>query len=47
LKRAIQQLIENPLAQSILSGEFAPGDVIEGALVAGSLTFTKATAVAA
>jgi ATP-dependent Clp protease ATP-binding subunit ClpB len=47
LKRAIQQLIENPLAQSILSGEFAPGDVIEGALVGGSLTFTKATAVAA
>ena len=28
LKRAIQQLIENPLAQSILSGKFGPGDTI-------------------
>jgi ATP-dependent Clp protease ATP-binding subunit ClpB len=28
LKRAIQQLIENPLAQSILAGRFAPGDTI-------------------
>jgi len=28
LKRAIQQLIENPLAQSILAGKFAPGDTI-------------------
>ena len=28
LKRAIQQSIENPLAQYILSGEFGPGDVI-------------------
>ena len=29
LKRAIQQQLENPLAQSILSGEFGPGDTIE------------------
>ncbi len=28
LKRAIQQVIENPLAQKILSGYFAPGDTI-------------------
>jgi ATP-dependent Clp protease ATP-binding subunit ClpB len=28
LKRAIQQEIENPLAQKILSGEFAPGEII-------------------
>ncbi|WP_405242946.1 ATP-dependent chaperone ClpB [Lentisalinibacter salinarum] len=28
LKRAIQQRIENPLAQRILAGEFAPGDTI-------------------
>lgn len=28
LKRAIQQYIENPLAQKILAGEFAPGDTI-------------------
>ncbi len=29
LKRAIQQQVENPLAQEILSGKFSPGDVIE------------------
>jgi len=29
LKRAIQQQVENPLAQEILQGRFKPGDVIE------------------
>ena len=29
LKRAIQQELENPLAQKILSGEFKPNDEIE------------------
>ncbi|QBQ54597.1 ATP-dependent chaperone ClpB [Nitrosococcus wardiae] len=29
LKRAIQQQIENPLAQEILAGKFEPGDLIE------------------
>jgi len=29
LKRAIQQQVENPLAQKILQGRFAPGDTIE------------------
>jgi len=29
LKRAIQQQIENPLAQQILSGELIPGKTIE------------------
>ncbi len=29
LKRAIQQYIENPLAQDILSGKFMPGEVIQ------------------
>ena len=28
LKRAIQQQLENPLAQAILAGRFAPGDTI-------------------
>lgn len=28
LKRAIQQMIENPLAQDILAGKFAPGSII-------------------
>ncbi len=29
LKRAIQQMVENPLARSMLSGEFIPGEVIK------------------
>ncbi|RLU00890.1 ATP-dependent chaperone ClpB [Ketobacter sp.] len=41
LKRAIQREIENPLAQSILSGEFLPGDTIRGALVENVIRFTK------
>ena len=28
LKRSIQQLIENPLAQAVISGQFASGDSI-------------------
>ncbi|MDX1595232.1 MAG: type VI secretion system ATPase TssH, partial [Gammaproteobacteria bacterium] len=28
LKRAVQQRLENPLAQRILAGEFGPGDVL-------------------
>ncbi len=42
LKRAIVQLVENPLAQAILSGEFAPGDTIEVTLASGTLAFAKA-----
>ena len=41
LKRAIQQQIENPLAQKILQGEFAPGDRIGIAAHEGQLTFAK------
>ena len=42
LKRAIQQKIENPLAQLMLSGRFGPGDtVIVGADGAGGLRFDK------
>ncbi|MDM8569484.1 type VI secretion system ATPase TssH, partial [Thiotrichales bacterium HSG1] len=29
LKRLIQQVLENPLAQAILAGKFAPGDTIQ------------------
>ena len=32
LKRAIQQMLENPLAQEILAGKFMPGDVIQAEL---------------
>ncbi|HEY0766781.1 MAG TPA: ATP-dependent chaperone ClpB [Steroidobacteraceae bacterium] len=41
LKRAIQQQIENPLAQKILQGEFAPGDRIRIGVHEGELTFSK------
>ncbi len=41
LKRAIQQHIENPLAQDILAGRFLPGDVIQVDVKGGRLTFQK------
>jgi ATP-dependent Clp protease ATP-binding subunit ClpB len=41
LKRAIQQQVENPLAQAILSGKFLPGDRIKAHANAGGLEFTK------
>jgi len=41
LKRAIQHQLENPLAQSILSGDFAPGDTVVVDAVEGHLTFGK------
>ena len=42
LKRAIQQQIENPLAQKILQGEFLPGDRIKAGVHEGHLAFAKA-----
>jgi len=39
LKRAIQQLIENPLAQDILSGKFMPGAIIHGKLMGDKIVF--------
>ncbi len=41
LKRAIQQLVENPLAQAILSGRFAPGDVIVAELKDERIEFER------
>jgi ATP-dependent Clp protease ATP-binding subunit ClpB len=41
LKRAIQQMVENQLAQDILAGRFIPGDVIKLDVTDGSLTFSK------
>ena len=41
LKRAIQQQLENPLAQRILRGDFAPGDVIKVSARDGALQFAK------
>jgi ATP-dependent Clp protease ATP-binding subunit ClpB len=42
LKRAIQQQIENPLANEILEGKFAPGDVIEVGVADSGLQFQNA-----
>jgi ATP-dependent Clp protease ATP-binding subunit ClpB len=42
LKRAIQQQVENPLAQAILSGKFLPGDRIKAHANGGGLEFAKA-----
>jgi ATP-dependent Clp protease ATP-binding subunit ClpB len=42
LKRAIQRMIENPLAQRLLQGEFVSGDVIRGTVKDHELVFAKA-----
>jgi ATP-dependent Clp protease ATP-binding subunit ClpB len=48
LKRAIQQQLENPLAQRILAGEFKPGDTIAvSAPDVGTLSFRRAASEAA
>jgi ATP-dependent Clp protease ATP-binding subunit ClpB len=41
LKRAIQHQIENPMAQSILGGDYHPGDVIKIDVADGELTFAR------
>jgi ATP-dependent Clp protease ATP-binding subunit ClpB len=41
LKRAIQQQVENPLAQAILSGKFLPGDRIKAHANGNGLDFAK------
>jgi ATP-dependent Clp protease ATP-binding subunit ClpB len=41
LKRAIQQQVENPLAQAILSGEFVTGDIINVDIRDDNLVFKK------
>jgi len=42
LKRAIQQQVENPLAQEILQGKFKPGDTIEVSVDGMQLEFQNA-----
>ena len=47
LKRALQRLVENPLAQRLLEGEFAEGDTIRVDAQNGELVFERAeTAIA-
>ncbi len=42
LKRALQRLVENPLAQRLLAGEFAEGDTIRIDAQNGELAFERA-----
>jgi ATP-dependent Clp protease ATP-binding subunit ClpB len=42
LKRAIQRLLENPLARRLLEGDFGDGDTIAADAQNGELVFTKA-----
>ncbi len=44
LKRAIQNWLENPLAQHVLSGDFSPGDTIVAELDGENLSFSKKAA---
>jgi ATP-dependent Clp protease ATP-binding subunit ClpB len=46
LKRAIQQQMENPLAQRILQGEFGPGDLIRVSVADDALQFSGVAAEA-
>jgi ATP-dependent Clp protease ATP-binding subunit ClpB len=47
LKRAIQQLLENPLSQAILAGRFSAGDTIRIECAEGELTFERPASLAA
>jgi ATP-dependent Clp protease ATP-binding subunit ClpB len=47
LKRAIQQRLENPLAEALLAGDYAPGDTIAVTTDADGLAFSKSAAAAA
>jgi ATP-dependent Clp protease ATP-binding subunit ClpB len=47
LKRAIQQQMENPLAQAILAGRFGPDDMIQVDVQGGELSFEKQSQQAA
>ncbi len=47
LKRALQRLVENPLALRLLEGDFAEGDTVRVDVRDGEIVFEKAAAVAA
>ena len=47
LKRAIQRMLENPLALRLLEGEFEEGDAIRVAAEDGELVFERAERIAA
>jgi ATP-dependent Clp protease ATP-binding subunit ClpC len=46
LRRAIQRLVEDPLSEQILAGQWGPGDVVEVDAQDGSVVFRKGAAAA-
>ena len=46
LKRAIQTMIQNPLAMKLLNGEVSPGQTVKVSAAGDELTFTPETAKA-
>ncbi|MGB4230804.1 MAG: AAA family ATPase, partial [bacterium] len=46
LRRAIQRLVENPLAEELLAGRIKAGDVVQVDVKEGNLTFTPRERVA-
>ncbi len=44
LRRAIQRLVEDPLSEQLLSGEWQPGEVVELAVEGDTLVFKRGTA---
>ena len=44
LKRALQRLVENPLAKALLEARFAEGDTVRVDAQNGELVFEKAAA---
>jgi ATP-dependent Clp protease ATP-binding subunit ClpB len=44
LKRALQRLVENPLAKALLEAQFAEGDTVRVDSEDGDLLFEKAAA---
>ena len=41
LRRAIQRLVENPLARRVLAGDFVRGDTVRLDMTDGEITFSK------
>lgn len=41
LKRTIRQMVENPLAEALLTGQFVPGDTVNIVIQEGNITFQK------
>ena len=43
MRSTIQRLVEGPLAERVLAGDFVPGDVVQVGMAQGALSFTVST----